>query len=311
MQARQLFQALSAKQGRKSILLNPSWDVLCSTLTGTVDASTGTSHLLRAASVTEHEWLLGQIESEIVNEETFSAIFKVVITWRIVRTLGLLRAMDELWQCMRLTSCCAPRAAAEAITMTMFHVWVDIEGEGIAFQMNWREPSLHTLESSQIPAEVINADSEDVDHHGRLPVTTSLPLLSPTADNSRPDRKTLPAVSSIGEEEGITSSYTRRSLAAPLLEGGDEDMACNSPSPSPRPDRKSLPAVPLVNEKEAVSSGSTRRTLPDLPLQGGDEDMACHSPPPSPKAEAEADASDGIDATLPRTKQRKKLVRKK
>lgn len=139
MQTKQLFEALSNRNDRKPILLRPGWDTLCATLKGKVETRAGATHLLRDASLADHEWLLSQIDVEIVNEETFSAIFKVVIMWRIVRTIEGMKVSNSLQNHLLrwFTSCVSLRAPEEPIAISVFSVWVDLEGIGTAFNMLW------------------------------------------------------------------------------------------------------------------------------------------------------------------------------
>jgi len=183
MQAKQLFEALSNRNDRKPILLRPGWDTLCVRLKGTVATSAGASYLLRDASVAEHDWLLSQIDAEIVNETTFIAIFKVVVMWRIVRTIGRVKVSNELWNRV-----CWWLRCEEPIAVTECNVWIDIEGVGIAFYMLWGNPS---------------PTSQTASTHGTRPYVERV--------NSLPDAAPMPAATRVVEYEGMESARAMES----------------------------------------------------------------------------------------------------
>lgn len=169
MQLKQLFEALSERNDRKHILLRQGWDVLCVALKGKVETSTGAEHLLRGASLADHKWLVSQIDAEIVNEATFCAIFKVLVMWRIFRTVASFKAMDDLRNSVRSWLPCCLAQTPDATILSLFTVWVDIDGAGIALNMIWGEPS-SMLANGQDASMALTAGRMDVDQCERLPI---------------------------------------------------------------------------------------------------------------------------------------------
>jgi len=200
-QANELFGALANRNDRKPILMRPGWDTLCRNLKGNLETRAGTIHPLLDATLSEHEWLLSQIDTEIVNEETFNAIFQVVVMWRIARTLHSLKVSSErrnrLRRCVR---CCGTLLALEEpIRVSTFNVWVNIEGAGLVFSMLWGESSSSKMtrrssssNESSTQSSICVGIYEGMESH-RLQTESEANVLDATTRRlAKPSRRLLP-----------------------------------------------------------------------------------------------------------------------